>query len=68
MVTEHPARILRLADYGLRVGGQADLILWNTERPEEITTALASPHLVIKRGRVTVEHHHTVGESWRNAG
>jgi cytosine deaminase len=66
MVTEYPARILRLADYGLRVGGQADLILWNTQRHEEIITALATPHLVIKRGRVTVEHEHSVREPWRD--
>lgn len=68
MVTEHPARILRLPDYGLHVGAQAVLLLWDTDRPEEIIAALASPYLVIERGRVTVEHHHTVGESWRNAG
>ena len=65
MLTEHPARILRLADYGLRVGGQADLILWNTERPEGIISALARPRLVVKRGRVTVEHEHLVREPWR---
>ena len=67
MVTEYAAHILRLADYGVRVGGQADLILWNTERPEEIITALAALRLVIKRGRVTVEHEHMVREPWRGA-
>jgi len=66
MLTEYPARILRLAEYGLRVGAQADLILWNTERPEEIITALASPHLVIKHGRVTMEHEYLVREPWRD--
>ncbi|HSB71189.1 MAG TPA: amidohydrolase family protein [Candidatus Methylomirabilis sp.] len=67
MLTEHPARILRLPDYGLRIGGRADLVLWETERPEEIITALAPPRLVVKGGRVTVEHERTVREPWRPA-
>jgi cytosine deaminase len=65
MVTEYPARILRLPDYGLHVGAQADLVLWDTERPEEIITALAPPRLVVKRGRITVEHERAVREPWR---
>jgi cytosine deaminase len=68
MLTIHPARILRLPDYGLRAGAQADLILWETERPEEIVTALAPPRLVVKRGRVTVEHERIVRELWRDTG
>jgi cytosine deaminase len=68
MLTDHAARILRLPEYGLHAGAAADLVLWNTERFEEIITALAAPHLVIKRGRVTVEHQHTVREPWRDAG
>jgi len=65
MVTEYPARILRLPHYGLHVGAQADLVLWDTERPEEIITALAPPRLVVKRGRITVEHERAVREPWR---
>jgi len=68
MVTEYPARILRLPDYGLAVGSQADLVLWDTDRPEEIVTALAPPRLVVKRGRIIVEHERTVREPWRSAG
>lgn len=68
MLTENPARILRLADYGLRVGSRADLVVWETERPEEIIAALAAPHLVVKNGRVTVEHERTVREPWRTLG
>ena len=67
MVTEHPARILRLPDYGLHLGAQADLVLWETEHPGEIITALATPRLVVKRGRITVEHEHVVRELWRDA-
>jgi cytosine deaminase len=65
MLTEYPARILRLPDYGLRAGAHADLIVWDTDRPEEVITALAPPRLVVKRGRVTVEHEHTIREPWR---
>jgi cytosine deaminase len=65
MLTEFPARILRLADYGLTVGSRADLVLWETERPEEIIAALAAPRLIVKGGRVTVEHERTVREPWR---
>jgi len=68
MLTEHPARILRLPDYGLRAGARADLVLWDAERPAEIITALPSPRLVVKAGRVSVEHRHTVVEPWRSAG
>lgn len=68
MLTEYPARILRLPSYGLRVGAQADLVLWDAERAEEIVTALAPPRLVVKRGRVTVEHERVVREPWREQG
>jgi cytosine deaminase len=65
MLTEYPARLLRLASYGLAVGCQADLVVWETERVEEIVAALAAPRLVVKRGRVTVEQERTVREPWR---
>jgi len=65
MVTDYPARILRLPDYGLAVGSRADLVVWEAERPEEIITALAPPRLVVKRGRITVEHERSVREPWR---
>jgi cytosine deaminase len=65
MLTEYPARLLRLADYGLAVGCRADLVVWEATRPEEIAGALAAPRLVIKGGRVTVEHERRVHEPWR---
>ena len=67
MLTENPARILRIADYGLRVGARADLVLWEVKRQDEIIAALANPRLVVKNGRVTVEHERTVREPWRAA-
>jgi cytosine deaminase len=65
MLTEHPARILRVPDYGLVVGRRADLVVWETECPEDIVAALAPPRLVVKAGRVTVEHERMVKEPWR---
>ena len=65
MLTVHPARILRLPDYGLTVGGRADLVLWETDRAERVVSGLAACRLVIKAGRVTVEHTHTLTEPWR---
>jgi len=65
MLTEHPARLLRLPDYGLRVGARADLVLWETERPSEVVTTMAPRCLVIKAGRVSIEHQRSCTELWR---
>ena len=54
MLTEHPARILRLPDYGLRVGARADLVLWETERAAEVVTTMAPRRLVVKAGRLSL--------------
>src|SRR5262245_26199787 len=65
MLTTQPARILRLPDYGLTEGCRADLVVWDTDRTDEIVSALAPCHLVIKAGRVTLEHARSVTEPWR---
>jgi cytosine/creatinine deaminase len=65
MLTTRPARILRLPDYGLTAGCRADLVVWDCQQVEEIITALAPCHLVVKAGRVAVEHARTVEEPWR---
>jgi cytosine deaminase len=65
MLTRHPARILGLTGYGLRVGAPADLVVWDTDHPEEVLTALSSCRLAVKTGRVTVEHARSVVEWWR---
>ncbi len=67
MLTEHPARILRLRDYGLAVGCRADLVVWETEHAEDVVTALAPPRLAVKAGRISVEHERRVREHWREA-
>jgi len=65
MLTAHPARILRLPDYGLAPGARADLVVWEAPHAEAVLVAQAPPRLVVKRGRVTVEHVRQVREPWR---
>ncbi len=67
MLTEHPARILGLGGARVEAGARADLVLWETDRTEDTIAAIARRLLVIKRGRVTVEHEHSVREPWRRA-
>jgi cytosine deaminase len=65
-VTAHPARILRLRDWGLTSGAHADLVVWDCERVEEVVAALPPRVLVMRRGRVTVEHERRRHERWRD--
>ncbi len=65
MLTDHPARILRLPDYGLAVGRRADLVVWDAERAEDVIAALAPCRLAVKSGRVSIEHERAVKEHWR---
>jgi cytosine deaminase len=64
-VTAHPARLLRLPDYGLDVGCRADLVVWETERMEDVVAALPDRRLVVKHGRVSVEHERRTRLGWR---
>jgi cytosine deaminase len=66
-LTTHPARILRLPDYGLGLGRYADLVLWECEKVEDVVAAQPARALVIKRGRVTVEQQLHRRERWREA-
>jgi cytosine deaminase len=67
-ITLHPARLLRLPDYGLAVGCYADLVVWDCTHPEDVVATLPPRTLVLKRGRVTVEARHEVVERWRDGG
>jgi cytosine/creatinine deaminase len=67
-VTAHPARILRLRDYGLASGAHADLVVWDCERVEDIVAGLPARVLVMRRGRVTVEHERRRHDRWRETG
>ena len=64
-ITVHPARMLRLPDYGLAAGCGADLVVWDCQTPEDAVATLPARALVMKRGRVTVQTRHEVIESWR---
>ncbi len=67
-VTTHPARILGLRDYGLAPGAYADLIVWDCTRVEDVVAALPGRVLIMRRGRVTVEHERYLHERWREPG
>ena len=56
MITEAPARLLRLDDYGLRVGGPADLVCLDARAPAEAISTLAQPLWGFKRGRRSFTH------------
>jgi cytosine/creatinine deaminase len=65
VLTTQPARILRIADYGVAVGSRADLVVWEAERAEHVVSALCPCRLVVKAGRITAEHTRSVAEPWR---
>jgi cytosine deaminase len=64
-ITIHPAAMLRRPQYGLGPGCRADVVAWACERPEEVVATLPARTLVMKDGRVTVEHEARVTEPWR---
>jgi cytosine deaminase len=51
MITNAAARLLRLDDYGLKVGGPADLVCLDARSPAEAISTLAQPLWGLKRGR-----------------
>jgi cytosine/creatinine deaminase len=51
MITNAAARLLRLHDYGLNVGGPADLVCLDARSPAEAISTLAQPLWGLKRGR-----------------
>src|SRR5262249_53996252 len=67
MLTEHPARMLRLPERGPRVGARADLVLWETEQAAEAVTTMAPRWLVIKAGRLSIQHERSCTELWRES-
>jgi cytosine deaminase len=64
-LTIHPARILKLPRYGLVPGAAADLVVWDCARVEEVVATLPGRVLVMRRGRVSIEHERRVHERWR---
>ncbi|HEX5321902.1 MAG TPA: amidohydrolase family protein [Stellaceae bacterium] len=54
MLTEHSARLLNLADYGLKPGNPADIAVFDAATPEQAVAEIRPPLAVWKRGRRTV--------------
>src|SRR5882757_9577601 len=53
MITDAAARLMRLDDYGIRVGAPADLVGIDAHSPAEAISTLAQPLWGIKRGRTS---------------
>ena len=53
MVTDRPATLMRAADYGIRVGNPADIVVLDCATPEAAVQTLAPPLCGFKRGRRT---------------
>jgi cytosine/creatinine deaminase len=53
MITGAAARLMRLEDYGLAVGGPADLVCLNANDPADAVATLAQPLWGVKRGRAS---------------
>jgi cytosine deaminase len=51
MVTERPARLMRLEDYGVRTGNPADLVIVDCRSAEAAVQRLAPPLMAFKNGR-----------------
>jgi cytosine/creatinine deaminase len=54
MVTHQPAKIMRLADYGLAVGNAADFVVLDAVEPEMAVAEIVPVLYAFKRGRMTV--------------
>jgi cytosine deaminase len=53
LVTDRPARLMRIADYGVTVGSAADLVVLDCETTEAAVAEMAAPLYGFKRGRQT---------------
>jgi cytosine/creatinine deaminase len=53
MITASAARLMRLEDYGIRVGGPADLVCLDAGNPAEAVATLAQPLWGVKGGRAS---------------
>jgi cytosine/creatinine deaminase len=54
MLTERSARLMNLADYGIKVGNPADLVVVDAPTPEQAVQEICHPLAVFKRGYRTV--------------
>lgn len=56
MITKNAAKVMNLKGYGLREGGEADLVVLNARSVYEALWCQAEPCYVISRGRIIVEN------------
>lgn len=54
MLTARSARLMNLADYGIKPGNPADLVVLDATSPEQAVAEITPPLAVFKRGRRTV--------------
>ena len=54
MLTERPARLMNLPDYGIKVGNPADVVVFDATTPEEAVAEVKAPLMVFKHGLRTV--------------
>lgn len=59
MITENPAKALKLKDYGIAVGNKADVVLLDTQDILNSIIDIPERLTVIKNGKVTVENSKT---------
>jgi cytosine deaminase len=59
MLTERSARLMNLADYGIRVGHPADIVVLDARTPEQAVAEICPPLVVFKDGRRTVTRDRT---------
>jgi cytosine deaminase len=55
LVTERPAKLMNLRDYGIAVGKAADLVVLDCEDGASAVAEIAQPLMAFKRGRMTVK-------------
>jgi cytosine/creatinine deaminase len=54
MLTDRPASLLNLRDYGFAVGHPADVVIINAQSPAQAISEIAQPVAAFKNGRQTV--------------
>jgi len=54
MLTDRPARLMNLKDYGIAIGNPADIVVIDAATPEQTVAEVRAPLAVFKRGRRTV--------------
>src|SRR6516164_8718859 len=53
MITGAAARLMRIDDYGIKIGGPADLVCIDARNPAEAVSTIAQPLWGLKRGRMS---------------